>query len=222
MAHEDLSDGELLREVLRSFFEDLRVAVPGRVESYDASKQTCSVKPMLKRHISDGDGGTETESDPVLQNVPVAFSRTSNYFISFPLAKGDTVLLVICDRPISQWRKTGEESDPGEMALHTLKGAVAIPCLFHDSQALQSADGTNMVLGRDGTPAAQIEITPSQVHLGGGAEFVALANLVKARIDTLQAAHDAHVHPAGTPNTGAPTSLIGSLGAVAAQNVKAT
>lgn len=72
--------------------------------------------------------------------------------------------------------------------------------------------------------------TLSQAVIGNptAAQFVALANLVKARLDAIQATFDAHVHtttatvgtgPVGTIS--APTSTIGALASVAATKVKA-
>lgn len=53
-------------------------------------------------------------------------------------------------------------------------------------------------------------------------QFVALANLVKSRIDTIQQKYDTHVHPYTSPaaNTTAPTVLIGALDPVASTTVK--
>lgn len=72
-----------------------------------------------------------------------------------------------------------------------------------------------------------------KVHLGGGtaaADFVALAALVKARLDTIQTTFDAHTHAVGTTGSAtaqtgtaaATLTLIGPLASVAASNVKAT
>lgn len=63
----------------------------------------------------------------------------------------------------------------------------------------------------------------SAIKLAGATDFVALAALVKSRLDQIQAMFDAHVHSGGTisGNTGAPTATIGSLGDVAASKVMA-
>ncbi len=91
------------------------------------------------------------------------------------------------------------------------KGEVGVASAF-DSSILLDTDGHVNVDAKSG----------SFVKLGGGANFVALANLVNARLDTIQGAFDAHIHSTPAGNSGVPTSLIGALADVDAQNVKAT
>jgi hypothetical protein len=82
------------------------------------------------------------------------------------------------------------------------------------------------VLRRHGLHAVCI---PMVARAGQAVQFVALANLVKARLDTIQQAFDAHTHAVATTGsataqtgTAAPTtSLIGPLADVAATKVKA-
>jgi hypothetical protein len=76
-----------------------------------------------------------------------------------------------------------------------------------------------------GASVTKLVFPATTVYLGAesGSNFVALANLVKARLDTIQAAHDSHEHTApsgGGPTTGN-TSIIGTLADVAAVNTKA-
>lgn len=52
------------------------------------------------------------------------------------------------------------------------------------------------------------------------AQFAALANLVKARLDTIQSTFDTHTHPVSGSATSAPSALIGTLGDVAATKLK--
>lgn len=90
--------------------------------------------------------------------------------------------------------------------------------------------------GKDGsgwTPENLTLDVTTLLKLGASADnYVALANLVKARLDTIQSTFDAHTHifqqatgtgvSGSTPvSTAAPSSSIGSLAAVAASKVKA-
>ena len=110
---------------------------------------------------------------------------------------------------------------------------VACLRLGHDSD-----DGVRFSLCRDGRVALTkgtdviLEVDASgTVHIGGAAgDFVALAGLVKERLDTIQAAFDAHTHvvagttaAAGAPivATVAASTAIGPLAAVAATQAKA-
>jgi hypothetical protein len=159
---------ELLELVLDNRMRGLHTSMPGRVESYDAATQTCDVLPQLKRQTPDGEGGYTVEDLPVLPHVPVCFPRGGGFFLSFPLQKGDFVLVVFSERAIGNWRQKGEASNPGDLRMHSLAGAVAIPGVYPNGDALDDADGTNLVLGKDGTAGAQIEITPTGINLGTG------------------------------------------------------
>lgn len=64
-----------------------------------------------------------------------------------------------------------------------------------------------------------------KVHLGGGtaaSDFVALAALVKARLDHIQSIFDAHIHPSTSGTISPSVTPIGALASVAATKVKAT
>lgn len=214
---------ELLDLVLMNRLMGVHTSMPGEVESYDASAQTADIKPQLMRPMPDGEGGYTIEELPTLPGVPMCHPRGGGFFCSFPMQKGDKVLIVFAERPIGNWRQKGQACNPGDLRMHHLAGAQAIPCnLYPSDDALQDADGTNMVIGKDGTSAAQIVITPSMVKLGGGDQFVALANLVKARLDQIQAAYDGHKHTVSGGATLVPDTILGALDDVAAQNVKAT
>jgi len=155
---------ELIRRALDVRLAQVRVAIPARVESYDASAQTVDVKPLIKDKLLTEDGAV-VESLPVLTSVPVAFPRGGGFFISLPIAAGDTGRVVVCDRSIDQWMKKGGEVDPLDMRMHSWGGAVFEPDLASTDDALADAHAQNLVIGFDGGVA--IHLTPGgQVHVG--------------------------------------------------------
>ncbi len=218
---------ELLDLVFSNFQRGLHTSMPGRVESYDAATQTCEVLPQLKRQTPDGEGGYTTEDLPVLPHVPVCFPRGGGFFMSFPLQKGDFVLVVFSERAIGNWRQKGEASNPGDLRMHSLAGAVAIPGVFPNNPGPpDDASSNSMVIGKDGTSAAQVELTDSLVKLGGGDNFVALANRVNDELTKIRTAFNAHTHnylpgPGAAVASTTPSAAYTRVD-VDAQNVKAT
>jgi hypothetical protein len=216
---------QLLDLVMTSRLRELHTALPCRVESYNASKQTADVLPMIKRQVPDGDGGYTLEDLPVLPNVPVAFPRGGGgFFMSFPLQKGDFVFVVFSERAIGAWRQKGQATTPGDLRMHSLAGAVALPCLYPSDDALDDAHASNMVLGKDGS-TAQIHLkSDGTVHLGGenGAQFVALATDVLNRLSAIVNTFNGHQHAETGGTTGLPTVAMSSPASVAASKVKAT
>lgn len=152
----------------KSIFRDIRVAVPARVESFDASNATVDVQPLLKEEYTDESGDSVVESLPVVQSVPVMFPGAGNFRMTFPIEQGNTGLLIFTDRAMGQWLAKGGEVDPIDKSRHSLKDAVYIP-------------GLNTLSGAWDVDASVITIGSDD----GSAQFAALANLVDARIAAL-------------------------------------
>lgn len=179
---------ELIRKALDVRLAQLRVAIPARVESYDAATQTADVKPLIKDKLIVEDGEI-LESLPVIPAVPVAFPRGGGFFISFPIAAGDTGRIVVCDRSIDQWIKRGGEVDPLDLRMHSWAGAVFEPDLADSLHALADADAAMMVLGKDGGP--QIRISADAIAMGAVADAVealAVASKVATQLTNLKTA----------------------------------
>lgn len=169
---EDITLAELIHMAIDSRLIDLHVSLPAKVESYDASTQTVSVTPMINRMVPDGDTPPNYVSEklPKLADVPVKFQRCKQFTMTFPLVAGDYGLLVFCERNPGTFRSTGNQSDPGDLSMHGLGGAVFIPGMYPDANAAQTADATNMIIGSDTDGNSRIEVKPTGgINLGAGA-----------------------------------------------------
>lgn len=211
---------EVLYDAIESRLLELHTAIPGRVVSYDSAKQTAEVEPVVLRAEPREDGGRTLTPLPVIPNVPVQWPRGGGYALHFPLKAGDHVLLVFSEAAIGHWRSSGELAPPGDLRRHSLGYPVAIPGIAPESAPIADAPAGEAVLTvGDGT-----------FRVGGAsAEMVALANLVQQALDKIQQTFDAHTHAVtGTLPVGPvaavaspTTSLIASLGPVAATKLKA-
>lgn len=206
------SEEGLIRAWIDHALNDLQVALPGRVESYDATTQTANIQPLVRHARRLPDGTTEHEDYPVIPSVPVLWPRAGGWFLAMHLAAGDTVQLLVNSAAIGHWRAStsGEVTDPGDLRRHHLAHAVAIPGLATRGAKLRHApaEANGMVFGEDADGGTRVTIdgsgtiiitraetelmrvaTNGEVTLGGtvGAQFVALANLVDARLSALKA-----------------------------------
>lgn len=162
-------DGKLL---------DVHTALPGRVKSYDRTKQVADVIPAIRGVIFTEDDESVLEDLPVIPNVPVGWLRGGGYSLQFPLNPGDHVLLVFSEAATGQWRSTGQPSEPGDLRRHDLSYPFAIPCCAPDAQALTAIGADEAVL--DG---------PTTVRLGGSAaEALAIASKVTDALNQLKSA----------------------------------
>lgn len=203
-------------------------ALPAQVQAYDAAKQVVDVKPMLKRISRTADDERIVSALPVLPAVPVAFPRGGHFYFRFPIAAGDSGLVIFCDADLGAWRDSGQDSDPGDSRVQDYNGAVFVPGLETVQRALAGTPD-HLVLGYEG--GAEIHIKPAMVELGAeGGGFVALAAKVNAIVTDIMTAISAAsgaAGPLGTKGDAFALSLVSSQtptpwGSVAATKVKAT
>ena len=174
--------------------------------SYNNSTQTADVRPMVKRQVpTDDETGRIAEELPVIPTVPVIFPNGGDFFISFPLAVGDTGLLVFSERSIQSWRQTGDVSDPGDVCMHDIESAVFIPGLRTAKDPISGTSGSNMVIAKEGGLA--ITVTASQMQVGGSSDAAALASVM----ESWKTIFNSHTHPApGGATSATATPFTGS------------
>lgn len=175
---------ETIQAALDARLGELHTAMPGRVVSVDYTRNTVDVEPAFYHEIEDDYGNPQDEALPVIPDVPIAWPRAGGAWITFPIAKGDPVTLLFCERDLGVWRAQGAAGPPGDRRRHHLSGAIAIPGgSFAESEALPS--------GNVG-PAGTVVAGPN-VFLGAGNASHAipkgdtLAQLLKDLIDAIAA-----------------------------------
>lgn len=168
-------------QMLDSRLEALHVAMPGRVESYDASQQRAAVKPLIRRAAISEDDTRVAESLPVIEGVPVIFPGAGAFKITFPISKGDIVWLVFGEGSLDKWLdKGGSDVDPDDDRRNALSDAVAIPGILPFSDASdQTADGAMVLSGAE---------------IRAGSKDATDPVVLKSEFDTLQAKYDTHTH----------------------------
>jgi len=208
---------EVLRAAMEAFAAGLFVACPGEIVSYDSSKQLADVKPQVKQLIVDLDGNEELLDLPVVPSVPVGFPRGGGFFMSLPMAVGDQVLLVFCDREINTWKSKGGNVDAADPRNHALSDAVAIPGCWPISGALSGSLGSHMVLGKEGSTL--IYVKDGEIALGELNPVQKI--LLGTAFRTAQATLDANLQNGWTALAtvmGALATAFTALGAIPAHN----
>jgi hypothetical protein len=102
----------------------IRVALPGKVEAYDATTHLATIKPLIRRKRT----GEAAKSLASLSRVPIIHPRTSAGALFLPIAVGDLVTLLFSDRALDRWKAgTGQETTPDDPRAHDLSDCWAIP-----------------------------------------------------------------------------------------------
>lgn len=154
----------VLEQALRHHTDGLRVAMPGRVEKFDAATQTADVLPMTR--LTDIVNGVDTPvALPVVPSVPVVFAGGGAYAATFPVARGDECLVVFCDLSLDEWFASGGIETPVDLRVHGLNGAVALVGLRAQPHALSEFDATRAVFGAHGP---RVACDGTAVHVGVG------------------------------------------------------
>jgi hypothetical protein len=97
--------------------------MPARVVNYDAARQIVSVDVIQPEAMPDG----EIVAQPVIVEVPVSWPRAGGAHMTFPIARGDTGLVMFADRDIGGWVSEGSEGAPDSKRTHSLTDAVFVP-----------------------------------------------------------------------------------------------
>ena len=121
---------EVFSHKIKSDFKQfLNTSFPAEIISVSelGSKQFVNVKPLI--HPEDDDGSIL--DTPVIYNVPVLFPSAGGGLLSFPIVVGDTALIIISQRAISQWLiSDGSPAASTDFDNFDINDALAIPGLY--------------------------------------------------------------------------------------------
>ncbi len=157
--------GAIIAEAIEARLIDVHTHLPGRIESYDATTQKCSVQIDLRQARFLEDGSRVADKLPVLNNVPVAFGRGGGFRTTYPLRRGDVVWVGFCEGSLDRWKQRGGDIDPSDDRRCDLSDGVVIAGIADFGHPLANAPTDRMSLGCDA--GATIEITSSEVRVGG-------------------------------------------------------
>jgi len=132
----------LLRRQISEALKNLRTAFPAAILKVQAD-QTVDVQPLLQVRYA----GQSPSTMPPILHVPVLMPQGSSYRASWPLAVGDTGLVLIADRSLDAWLSgAGGIVDPSDTRAHHLADALFLPGLVPSAKQTQDT-GTDLVLG---------------------------------------------------------------------------
>jgi hypothetical protein len=194
-------DSDVATLAAREMMKALRVSMPGIVDTFYPAKQTVDVQPAIKSKFV----GQDPVALPLCLDVPVVFPSGGNHVMTFPLAKGDEVLIVFGDRAMDTWWANGGIQLPSELRFHDLSDGYAIPGISSQPRKMVpsiSASATELRT-RDGAFIVRFESTLFSAGVKNVQPAVVGLDLTKMLHDLLTALK-AHTHPTGTGPSGPP------------------
>lgn len=150
---------ETMAAAMESVGFDMRVAIPGIIQSWDKATQTVTVQPAIREKVANA--GSENEmAIPLLVDVPVIMPRAGGYSLVFAPQAGDECLVVFGDACIDGWWQSGGVQSQVESRRHDLSDGFAIlgcwsqprkPAIPDSGCRLQNDTGTAGVYINGGT-----------------------------------------------------------------------
>lgn len=161
----------------------------GTVESFDADKQTASVKINARRVVYDK---PQTENGvlqqqprildyPLLTDVPVFVASGGRARLTLPIAAGDTCLVLFNDRDLDAWWSSGVVAAPNSSRMHSLSDGLALVGFRSLANKFEDYSATDAEL-RFGDAVVSIKPDGSVLVAGGEAGSVAISAAGKVTI----------------------------------------
>ena len=132
---------------------NLRVAVPGIIQSFDAIEQTVRVQPAIREMVTGSDYVPVPIELPALLDVPIVLPRAGDYVLTLPVQAGDECLVIFADQCMDAWWQNGGVQNPMERRRHDLSDGFAILGTWSQPRRLAkfSADTMQLLNHKTGT-----------------------------------------------------------------------
>lgn len=119
-------------ESFRVAFDNLQsnvwTSMPGIIQSINLTKMSCVVQLAIQGTMTDEQGNSQNVNISPLVDCPLVFPSCGDFIITFPLKKGDEVLMHFASRCIDSWWQSGGFSNqPIELRMHDLSDGFATP-----------------------------------------------------------------------------------------------
>jgi hypothetical protein len=168
-----------MRAVQQELASTLWTTLPGIIESYDSTKQTCSIKPAIKARVQSQRGAFSWVELPLLVDCPVIFPAGGGVALTFPVVKGDEALVMFADRCIDNWWKMGGIQEQPDLRMHDLSDGFALVGIASLPRVMPGLSNAGAQL-RTTAGTTKVEVTPAgNVNLTAAAEVTVAAPIVR-------------------------------------------
>ncbi|MGZ0715708.1 Gp138 family membrane-puncturing spike protein [Pseudomonas palleroniana] len=117
ITYPDASYIDVIKTEIHNHNDSIRTSFPAVVVGVNnTAVPSVTVKSLVQRYTDDG----ENMDDLHILNVPIAYSRTSNSLILFPVKVGDTGMCIVADNSLDNF-KIASNSNPTKVANNRMK-----------------------------------------------------------------------------------------------------
>ena len=182
---------------------DLNCVKIGTVQAINYAEMTASIQVVFQQQMRNG----TYQSIPILTDCPVVTPQGGGFSLQFPIAAGDTALVLFADRNIDNWFTAAGVMPPADGRLHALSDAIAIVGLNSLAGPLAPAPSASEARLIDKAGTTKVGLSGGKVTIQNASENLGtvLGNLVTA-LNTLNSAISSMTTgsiAAGTPQAAA-------------------
>lgn len=160
----------------------LRSSIPGKVVSFDPTKQTCVVQPVIQEIVylpapggvvpaSGSTGPSTTNNIPTvqtikpIQDVPIMMMRVPGWSITLPIVKDTECLLIFSDMCIDGWWQSGGvQANMDPKRRHDLSDAMALFGPWSQPHKFSDYSTTSMQIRSD-DKSVLIDLAPGGITI---------------------------------------------------------
>lgn len=181
----DEAIGAQIDKVLRG----VHTTLPGEVLSFKSSPPSVEARIAIKRKV-----GSRFVEVSKLVNVPIMYPGSSKASMTFPLFKGDTVILFFAARSIEEWLEGNKNAEPKDDRKFSYSDAFAYPGGRNNREPL-TVDPVALTVAAD------------KIKLGdtNAIQPFVFGTTLEAFLNSFKVIFDSHTHISAAP--GSPTAV---------------
>jgi hypothetical protein len=154
---------EVFHKALSNLSFEMRVAMPGIIESWNPTTQTASVKLTLREKLNINGNPSWTEI-PMLVDVPLVTIRGGGYLICTAINKGDECWVWFADGCFdATWQSSGVQNQIDNRR-HDLSDGFFMPSLFSQPKRISNYPTTGIQM-RDDAGSTKIEVSSGSINI---------------------------------------------------------
>lgn len=158
----DATFTDLLEDAKNNAVKDVRVSMPARIISFDASTKTAQVEIMINMEDTDGN----SIEYPPLTDCPCLFTRGGGFHVVHPYEQGDNGAVLFSDRCIDSWFESGSKNVPMDFRIHSMSDAYFLGAADNMTDVSPIIDGAIFIGKDDNSAGLQINSDGSVILKG--------------------------------------------------------
>lgn len=176
---------DLFNVFARKLKIELNCVKVGTIQAIDYTTMTATIQILFQQQMRDG----TYKNVPLLSDCPVFTLQGGGFSLEFPIAVGDTALVLFADRNLDNWFTSGGVMPPADGRMHALSDAIALVGLNPGAKPLTPTPTSNEARLVDRAGTTKVGLSGGKITIQNAAQNLGtvLGNLTTA-LNTLNSA----------------------------------